>query len=178
MRIRGKLFDLIDRVMPEPIKNIRYQIRIWRKTRHTPVLERLPESHVVRFRQDLTAVIVALEEHGVRPVLVTHATAFGNAVSPRDRALLVAWRSFYPTLDEAGFLDMEGRLNDVIRAEAAKRGHILVDAARQLHGREYFGDWAHFTDRGARVLASSIAAKLLEPADGTAQAHMDLSLAR
>ena len=91
-------------------------------------------------------------------MLVTHATRFGERVEPDERPVLIAWRKFYPILAEDGFLDMEQRLNDVIRETAAEHQVLLVDAAHLMpHGPRYFAEFVHFTDAGARQMAILIA---------------------
>src|SRR3989442_10283214 len=121
-------------------------------------MNRVPDENVRRFRQDLLRLIAALRARGVEPVLVTHATAFGKELSGEDHELLVAWRKFYPMLDENGFLDMEQRMNGAIRDVAAQEHVSLIDAARELpRGREYFGDFSHFTSMCAEVMATRLA---------------------
>src|ERR1039458_1163324 len=98
-------------------------------------MERLPEENVERFRENLTTLIGALRGHQVEPVLVTHATVFGATLSPRDRDLLTAWRKFYPMLREDGFIDMEQRMNRVIRETASREELTLIDPAHEIqHG--------------------------------------------
>lgn len=161
LRIHDRIFRLLDAFLPLWVQNIRYEFKIWRKTRHTEVMVRLPEAHVTRFREDLSKLVDELLRNGVEPVLVTHATRFGSVVSENDRPLLLAWRTAYPTLDDNGFLDVEERLNEVIRQEAVTKGLPLVEAARTLHGSDNFADWEHFTDRGAHALACEIAKPIL-----------------
>ena len=161
LRIKAKLFNLLDRVLPGPLQTARYRFKIWRNTRGRPVMERIPESDVGRFRQDLSQLLDTLKQHNVKAVLVTHATRFGTEVLREDLPLLTQWRSAYPNLKEDGFLDMEVRLNAVMREQAAARDLPLVDAAKMLSGQSYFADWAHFTDRGAHAMASAIAEVIL-----------------
>jgi len=130
---------------------------IWMRTRRKTVWGRLPEENVSRFRRDLTKLLDLIADRRVRIVLATHATRFGARVTPQDEPVLVAWRALYPTLEEAGFLDMENRMNAVIRREAAARGLTLVDSARFLEGSENFVEFTHFTAAGAGVLARAVA---------------------
>jgi len=97
----------------------------------------------------------------VEPVLVTHATVFGHPLSPGDRQMLTIWREWIPMLKEDGFVDMEQRMNQVIRAVAAERRLVLIDAAAEIPpGNKYFGDFAHFTTQGAHLMAGKIATGL------------------
>jgi hypothetical protein len=150
LRISDKLISRFDNEALE-------RLWIWLQTRRKTVWSRLPEDNVSRFRRDLTRLLDLMAEQGVRVVLATHATRFGSCVKPPDEPVLVAWRALYPTLKEAGFLDMENRMNAVTRREAAARGLVLVDAARFLEGPENFVEFTHFTAAGAAVLARAVA---------------------
>jgi len=160
-RIAEKIRTLMVASIPTSVQTWMKELLIARATRHSRVRDRVPDTHVDRFRQDLNELIDAVLAHGALPVLVTHATRFGGRVVPEERYMLVAWRKFYPTLAEEGFLDMERRLNDVIRQVALARNLPLVDAARSMPaGERYFGDFVHFTDEGAALLARMIAGEV------------------
>jgi hypothetical protein len=158
--LRTKAFDLLD-TLPEWAEMLRYKYHIWKETRRTGTIQRVPELNVVRFRQDLSRLLDQLQQNHIQPVLITHATRFGQRLLPEDHPTLVAWRRFTPRLAESAFLDIENRLNNVIRSEAASRGILLIDAADTLSGRANFADYAHFTDRGAHEMAHVIANQLL-----------------
>ncbi len=162
-RIEEKLLSSIDR-MPQWAENFRFRYHIWRALRRNSVIVKtIPESHVEQFRSDLRAVLDHLEERHVRPVLVTHATVFGKRVIPSERYMLTAWRRFEPNLADDGWLDVERRMNEVIREEARERHLTLVEAADVLSGPENFSDWTHFTNQGANKMANLIADKLTAP---------------
>ncbi len=162
-RIEEKLLSSIDR-MPQWAENLRFRYHIWRALRKNKVIvHTIPESHVDKFRSDLRAVLDGLQERHVRPVLVTHATFFGQRVEPKSHDMLIAWRRFEPNLAEDGWLDVERRMNAVIRQEARERDLTLVEAADVLSGPQDFTDWAHFTNQGANKMAHLIADKLTAP---------------
>jgi hypothetical protein len=160
-RIEEKLLSSIDR-MPQWAENLRFHYHIWRALRKNKVIvNTIPESHVDQFRSDLRAVLDGLQARHVRPVLVTHATVFGRRVEPNERYMLTAWRRFEPNLADDGWLDVERRMNDVIRQEARERHLTLVEASDVLSGPENFSDWVHFTTRGANIMANLIADQLV-----------------
>jgi hypothetical protein len=162
-RIVDKLLQSIDR-MPQWAENLRFRSHIWRAVRKNKVIvNTIPESHVEKFRSDLRAVLDGLQEHHVRPVLVTHATFFGKSVEPEERYMLMAWRRFEPNLADDGWLDVERRMNAVIRQEARERHLPLVEASDVLSGPANFADWVHFTNQGANKMANLIADKLTAP---------------
>jgi len=179
-RLAGRVGNVLKQALPSAIQNELRKISMRREiaSRHYVVLERLPEDRVEHFRQDLRKLIAALRAYGVEPVLVTHATVFSKPLSESDHVPLTTWRKIYPMLKEEGFLDMEQRMNDVIRQTAADEGVPLIDADKDMpHGPEYFADMVHFTTVGAGVMASILAdglepllnSQLQRPADGVVQ---------
>jgi hypothetical protein len=162
-RIEGKMLSSIDR-LPQWAEDLRYRYHIWRAVRKNRVIvDTIPESHVDQFRLDLRAVLDGLQQRHVCPVLVTHATFFGQSVEPNERYMLTAWRRFEPNLADNGWLDVERRMNEVIRQEARERDLPLVEAADVLSGPENFTDWVHFTNKGANKMANLIADKVIAP---------------
>jgi len=126
-----------------------------------PRMDRVPEEDVRHFRSDLMFLVAVLRERGVEPVLVTHATVFGKELSLRDRQMLIVWRDSHPMLKESGFVDMEQRMNDVVRTLAVEQHLNLIDAAAEIpHSYRYFADYAHFTTAGAELMADKIAQAL------------------
>jgi lysophospholipase L1-like esterase len=161
LRIVNRIRDLLKATLPENLQSKLRQLEIQRESAHMVVMDRMPEENVERFREDLTGLLHKLREYHVQPVLVTHATTFGPVLSARDRDLLTSWRKFYPMLKESGFIDMEGRLNEVIRKTAVHEKLPIIDAASEMpHGPEYFADFVHFTTAGAQVIAAELAAQL------------------
>lgn len=159
-RLSGRVENLLKQTLPTAIQDQLWKISMRREiaSRHYVILDKLPDDRFERFRQDLQALIAALRDHDVEPVLVTHATIFSKPLSESDRISLIHWRKIYPMLKEEGFLDMEKRMNDVIRQTAAEEHLPLIDADREMpHGPKYFADFVHFTTYGAGVMASILA---------------------
>jgi lysophospholipase L1-like esterase len=164
-RLSVRVENLLKQVLPLAIQDRLRKVSMRREiaSRHYVILDRLPEDRFERFRHDLQALITALREHQVEPVLVTHATIFSKPLIESDQLSLTHWRKVYPMLKEEGFLDMERRMNEVIRQTAAEQHLPLIDADEQMpHGPKYFADFVHFTTYGAGVMAS-ILANGLEP---------------
>jgi lysophospholipase L1-like esterase len=157
-RIRDRLRNFLKQVLPPLVQTKLRQIEIARAAGDYPVMDRIPEESVLRFRNDLEQLIDALRKRGVEPVLVTHATEFENPLTENDRELLFAWRKFYPMLKEDGFLDMEQRMNNAMRDIATEQHIMVIDVAREMpHGKKYFADFSHFTTVGAGVMAARLA---------------------
>ncbi|HEV2119283.1 MAG TPA: SGNH/GDSL hydrolase family protein [Candidatus Bathyarchaeia archaeon] len=161
LRISERVGNLLKSALPKAVQTMLRQFQIERDTTHVRVMQTLPEANVERFREDLGALVKSLRAHGVEPVLVTHATIFGSALTPEDRDLLIEWRKFYPILEEGGFIDMERRMNQAIRETAACEKLYLIDAANEIPpGPEYFADMVHFTTSGAEIMAADLAVGL------------------
>ncbi len=160
LRITERIHNLLKQALPSVIQTKLRQLEIEKDIaqNHYPVMERVPEENVLRFRKDLLRLVGSLRARDVEPLLVTHATLFGKQLSESDRDMLVAWRKSGPMLREEGFLDMERRMNAAIRKVASEEHVVLIDAAEKIPpGREYFGDFVHFTSTGARIMACCLA---------------------
>ena len=156
-RLSERAQNVIKSVLPEAAQTWLREWQIRRALRSQAAIERVPDDVVRRFGEDLAELLQALRARGVEPVVVTHANAFGDGGHP-DRDLLVAWRKFHPKLKEEGFLDMEQRMNQEMRAAAASQGVPVIDIAREIPpGRKYFADFEHFTDAGAALMAERLA---------------------
>lgn len=161
LRIANRVRNLLKTALPKAVQNKLRQFQIERDSAHSSVMETVPEENVDRFREDLKALIEALRERNVEPVLVTHATGIGSTLTSRDRDLLTEWRKFSPTLKEDGFMDMERRINRVIRETSICENLHLIDAANEIPpGPDYFADMVHFTSKGAEVMAADLTAGL------------------
>jgi hypothetical protein len=173
-RILDKMLQSIDR-MPQWAEDMRFRFHIWRAVRKNRVIvNTIPQSHVDQFHSDLRVVLDGLQQRHVCPVLVTHATFFGQSVEPNERYMLAAWRRFEPNLADDGWLDVERRMNAVIRQEARERHLTLVEASNVLSGPENFSDWVHFTNRGANIMANLIADKVIAPELDSSHQHQPL----
>ncbi len=158
IRLYRRVRNLIKAVLPaawtDRLRATRLEMDI-RRLDHT--VSRVPEENIQAFRADLESLLDALSTFGSSVVLVTHATRFGGAVSEGERHWLAAWRASYPLLEEDGFMDLEKRINAVVRQVSAERSLPLVDAARTMPaGSEYFADFVHFTDTGAAEMADEL----------------------
>jgi len=162
-RIYDRFRNLLKNALPQNVQTKLRELTISKEAREYPVEARVPEENVLVFQRDLSELADTLRQNGVEPVLVTHATEFGSPLTSDDRALLVAWRKFYPMLEEDGFIDMEKRMNDAIRFVASQNGFVLIDMESKIpHGRTDFADFTHFTNAGSSVMAAGLA-EGLEP---------------
>jgi hypothetical protein len=170
LRLTGRMGALFDRAMPEVAVDAMRRVDLWLLTRGIAVAPRVPGATVEAFAVDLECALDAIVARGAVPVLVTHATRFGDVLRPEERPTMTAWRRFYPDLAEEGFLDLERRANAVVREAARRRGAPLFDAAAEIApGRGNFADFAHFTDQGASAVARGIARTIADHAASTSE---------
>jgi lysophospholipase L1-like esterase len=169
LRIADNFWNLLKEALaklPRRVRIASYEIQINRQVAalNSPVMDRVPQENVDLFKRDLLGLVQALRASGVQPLLVTHATYFGDNYKTPDRLTLAEWRKIYPMLKETGFLDMENRMSAVMRDLATEQHIPLIDIAKEMPaGPKYFADMVHFTDEGASVMAAKLA-EGLEPA--------------
>ena len=160
LRLAGKTKILFKRFIPASIQRYvreRQLDRVIRRRGSGWQWSAAPPERPKLFRRYLTELIDTVEKAGVRVVLATHANRFPRdrgAWRVVDRAQMAAWRESYPRASAACLLDMETQGNRVVRELAAPRGIPVADVAAAVPRKpENFADFAHFTDRGARLAA-------------------------
>lgn len=175
-RLYGRVEQLAKRHLPPGLMTMMRRQVIAREIRNSKVMDVVPEASIAAFKIDLECTIRLVRGSRAEPIVVTHATLFGNEVRPEDEDMLIAWRRSYPELAEGGFLDLERRSNQATLEAAAANGVRVVRADTGIApGRTHFADFVHFTDAGAERMAV-----LLEPAipTGSLPARTDLPATR
>ena len=163
IRLLGRFDQLAKRTLPATVMTASRRLSIWNETRSSVVMDHVPQASIDAFATDLECVIEATRALDAVPIVVTHATLFGPAVSPETQDMLVAWRKFYPELAEAGFLDLEQRANAAAEQVAMRTQVPLVRADRAIApGRANFADFVHFSDQGAHEMASLLRDTILD----------------
>jgi lysophospholipase L1-like esterase len=161
LRLTARVETLLKNAIPSPVQDSLRDLQIRFTGGNDDAMPRLPQANVDRFESDLENLVAALREEGATVLLVTHATRFGSSVTPAEHRYMVAWRKFFPTLQEEGFLDMEQRMNQAVKNVAQRQSTALVDAASRLEaGPKNFVEFVHFTDEGATALATLVAERL------------------
>jgi hypothetical protein len=117
----------------------------------------VPAERLALFRNHLDSLVSSIRARGAVPVLVTHAMRFGDPPKKEDEELL-SWRKYTPRATEEVLLAFEREAASSTRSLARERGVTLVDVASAMTGHtEWFADFTHFDDKGAGVIAGSIA---------------------
>jgi hypothetical protein len=169
LRIADKLREEVKRVLPAKIQHATRKALINWHARNLVPIERLPETSIKAFEKDLLCALEGAKAKGMIPILVTHANRFGETVRPDESDRLTQWRQQYPEMMESGFIDLEKRANNSIRAVAASERIELVDADAALSGNpKWFADHAHFNNDGAAQMGALLAPAVLK---SLAQAH-------
>ena len=123
--------------------------------------ESVPRDRLTLFRSQLDSLVSSVRAKGAVPVLVTHAMRFGDPPEKKDEDLLRSWRQFTPRATEEVLLAFERAADSTVRDLAAERRVPVTDVAAAMTGRtEWFGDFIHFNDEGAGVIAGRIATTL------------------
>jgi hypothetical protein len=162
-RFVGKAVEMAKKIAPEAVRNALGKYTIWSASREQKPVEKMPVETLAAMEKDFGCVIDTIRAAGSKPIIVTHATFFGATFKESDRAMLTAWRRFYPNMLEDGFIDLERRTNELIVEIGRRQGVPVVDAANVIPGGpEYFADFVHFTDKGAKTMADLIANKIIE----------------
>jgi len=158
-RLLGRLKDSIK--YTEFIQRRRVMKKIARAVDGRPagwLFDRVPENRLALFRHQLDSLVASVRGKGAVPVLVTHAMRFADPPRKEDQDLLRSWRQFTPRATEQVLLAFEREADGTVRDLAAERGIPVIDAAAAMTGHtEWFGDFIHFNDEGAGVMAGSIA---------------------
>lgn len=125
---------------------------------HEDIFPHISDDAAPMFRKDLLAAIDVFESRGIRVVLASHA----NSITPSgDPFELLRWSTYYPYTNTAGLLELENRLNEVMAEVARERGALFIDTAHRIpKDPRLFGDFVHFNDEGAAVMAQLLAAEL------------------
>jgi lysophospholipase L1-like esterase len=119
-----------------------------------------PEALVREFSLNLQTFINICRARGITPVLMTQASRLTETPDPLIQKLMrnleagqgITYGEFKGAFD---------RLNQTIREVGAKNQVLVIDLAREIPPvKENICDVAHFNDRGSRLVAARIAARL------------------
>jgi hypothetical protein len=158
VRMVDKAGQLAKRMVSPKVRSFVEEISVRNAESKTRVMAKVPGYSIAAFRKDLECAVEVAHRNGARVLLATHATYFGENVQPGDERMLIAWRYFYPSLGESGFLDLERRANSAVMDVARHYGTEVLDGAKLMpRGSIYFADFVHFSDDGAKQFAELLA---------------------
>lgn len=169
-RILRKIKAALQQFVPVSIKNkinsYRYS-RFIRKTvkgqREGWVWEKLPPERLKLYSEHLLVFIKAVQEAGTDIIIATHANHFNGEITDEDLDHMIQWRKYHPRASQECMLDFVSAANGIVR-NLEETNMISVAHLESLipSTSEYFADFAHFTDAGARLVAEALADKILQ----------------
>jgi lysophospholipase L1-like esterase len=106
--------------------------------------------------QRLEKLVEVCRDHGIEPVLITQPTLYGPGTDPVTGVNLSAVKLGDEINGGLMFKAVE-LYNGVTRRVAQKHGVLLIDLARELpRNSAYYYDYLHYTEPGAREVASIV----------------------
>lgn len=166
VRFIPKIKQAIKKAIPPDILQ-RYQI--WNLKRQLSALEKqrlngkkpldsVPEKCLNTFQNDLEYLLTYLLEKKIKVVLGTYPCLISKNNVKEYEVIFLDNRRFMVELSLDGMIDASPRFNQVIGRVASKFGVGLLDISSVVpkNGR-YFADNVHYTDEGARLVASKFA---------------------
>jgi len=119
----------------------------------------VPADRLARFAADLAVLLDSIRAAGAEPILMTHAVGFHNPPTSEEADQVAAWRQFTPRATTEILFQFEAATSKVSEKLANDGGVPIVDLAGRVSGnaRWFAEDYLHFSEEGARVVASLIA---------------------
>lgn len=110
------------------------------------------------FRKDLTELVRRAQHHATVVAMATFSTRVRVAQSDEEQLHASASALYYmPFMTPRGLLESYARYNQVIREVAEETGALLIEGEHEIPGdAKHFTDSVHFTDAGARAMASRV----------------------
>jgi hypothetical protein len=136
------------------------------------VFQKPPEKQLAFFLDDMTGLVDSIEQKGSVPVLVTHARRTLTIDDESDRADVAGGIVHTPRATPEVIIGFAAAANDRLRALAAGRQLLLVDAeAPFAENPDDFSDFVHFSERGAAKMAKLIAQAILASAPSDSKTY-------
>lgn len=168
-RVIAKGRDALKALLPRMLVT---QFREWRlrqlRAAHPPgwVWETVPADRMALFGEQLDRLLDTIQATGTTVILATHTNRFVGAsaaeVALDRRHLVDPIYNYYPRATPRVMIAVDSAANTVLREIGEKRHLTVVEIYGRIPpGASYFGDYVHFTDRGAGVVASILSDALL-----------------
>ena len=170
LRVASRLERRLTLLIPARVRNyfrhraLEDSARAWR-------FAGVPGPRLAQFAADLRHMVASVRSIGARPVLMTHADVF-MAERSANAVLIEQWRQFYPHAAGTTLLQFDSAAAVATRHIADSDSVTLVDLVTIVRnglsrpGAWYFGDYEHFTDAGAALVAGALAPRVLGTTGG------------
>jgi hypothetical protein len=153
--------------MPQAIQKRRLQKRIDEASAGQPpewAFRDVPEERLQYMSDDMRALIVAIQNSGATPVMMTHAVRVANPPRSTDHDALFAMRVYVPRAKEEVIAEFEYVAADRTRALAHEMGVKVIDVAALMSGHaDEFIDLVHYTPGGHEKVAQLIHSEMHKP---------------
>jgi hypothetical protein len=159
-RVAGRIRDQIKQTLPEVVKTRMRQYQTRAMLSSHPSDWRwasLPTDRLARYERDLRRLIGTIRAEGATPVLATHGNMFMNRTKV-DSFALISWEKFYPRATGGTIVAFDSAARELTLRVGADSSVRTVDAAARLSAAplDVFGDFVHFTDMGASLMADAV----------------------
>jgi lysophospholipase L1-like esterase len=171
LRMVPKIKITVKRILPEYALK-RYQL--WGINRQLQAIETrrlnglkpidiIPRNSISTFRSDLEELIHFLHDKKIEIILTTYPVLISKENIDEYLEIFLDHRRFYVELSLLGIIDASEKFNETIKSTAHMYGIALLDNAASFpKNTQYFADNVHYTDKGARLIASNFAFYLKE----------------
>ncbi|HEY8509802.1 MAG TPA: hypothetical protein VIL32_15675, partial [Steroidobacteraceae bacterium] len=170
-RFGAKFRDVLKELVPSFVVA---KIREWKLARKRAahpgdwVWTSVPQERMELMRAHLRKLIETAQQNGVQLALVTHTNRFTSApedsAGPARRHLTNLASLYYPQATPRVLIMVDSAANQVMRDVAGEYGVTVIEAEGRIPSdSRHFADYAHFTDRGADVMARILATSILAP---------------
>lgn len=124
-------------------------------------LDEIPEVYVESFRKDLIHTIDLIKSQGIEVMLSTYPSLIGTETLTKYPEIYLDNRKFCIEFSVKGILNSMIRFNSVVIQIAGDKSTLLVNASSSVpKTKEFFADNVHYSDKGARAFADSVAYQL------------------
>lgn len=164
-RIAARLRDQVKAMLPDVVLTAVRQRRISAAVAaHGPDwrFDLPPQARVEAFEDDLRSFVGTVRSIEAEPVLALHANTFQTPGKNRQE-WLTAWERFYPRAPGQTIIAFDSAANEVAWRVASDSGVMVTEIPKAVNklGEDAFADYAHFTTRGAALVAGTLAECLL-----------------
>jgi len=167
-RLTGKARVVLRRFIPQRLQSEVRERRIGELRRARGegwVWEEVPVDRMEMMGEELGELVEAIRASGAEPVLVTHSNRAlkpPEELTPEDLHHITAILNLNPRATPPVLMELDLEANRVIRRVGRELGvHVVETEGRIPADAEHFADYAHFTDRGADVMARILAEGVL-----------------
>ncbi len=121
-------------------------------------LDDVPFECLSEYRGDIEVLIERFRDEGITPILCTYPTLLAEDKTDEYFTTFMEGRRFVVELSIEGMICSVDELNEQNRQIAGDLGIPLVDLANLIpRNKEYFADNVHYTDKGACLVARTMA---------------------